>query len=77
MNWDKMEGKWKVIKGTMREKWGKWTDDDLEKIAGKRDRLLGNIQQVYGYGREKADEDMYQWIATANKVVSHEKPSTR
>jgi uncharacterized protein YjbJ (UPF0337 family) len=76
MNRNTVEGKWKVFKGTIREKWGKWADDDLEKIAGKRDRLLGNIQQVYGYGRHNADEEAYQWIGKINKAVSSEKAST-
>jgi uncharacterized protein YjbJ (UPF0337 family) len=48
MNWDRIEGNWKQIKGTLKEKWGKLTDDEFDQIAGKRDRLGGKIQERYG-----------------------------
>lgn len=41
MNWDQVEGKWKRLKGSVKERWGKLTDDDLDTIAGKRDQLAG------------------------------------
>jgi uncharacterized protein YjbJ (UPF0337 family) len=46
MNWDQIEGNWKQVKGKIREKWGKLTDSDLEVIAGKRDQLLGKLQET-------------------------------
>ena len=45
MNWDQVEGNWKLLKGKFREKWGKLTDDDLDVVAGKRDQLLGKLQE--------------------------------
>ena len=48
MNWDRVEGNWKQVKGKAREKWGKLTDNDLERIAGKKDQLMGCIQERYG-----------------------------
>ena len=48
MNWDQIEGNWKQVKGKFREKWGKLTDDDLDVVAGKRDQLLGKLQEKYG-----------------------------
>jgi hypothetical protein len=39
MNWDSVEGKWKQFKGTVKQKWGKLTDDDLDVFAGKRGQL--------------------------------------
>ena len=58
MNWDQMEGKWKQIKGQLREKWGKLTDDDLEMIAGKRDQLIGRLQVRYGIAKEEASKQV-------------------
>jgi len=43
MNWDQVEGQWKELKGSIREKWAQLTDDDLESIASKKDRLLGKL----------------------------------
>jgi len=45
MNWDQVEGKWQQFKGSVKQKWGKLTDDDLDVIAGKRDQLVGKIQE--------------------------------
>src|SRR5665648_346594 len=49
MDWNIIEGKWKELKGHAREQWGKLTDDELEEIGGKKDRLVGKLQQKYGY----------------------------
>jgi uncharacterized protein YjbJ (UPF0337 family) len=57
MNWDQVAGNWKQFQGTVREKWGKLTDDDLEVIAGKRDKLLGKIQERYGISKEEAEKE--------------------
>jgi uncharacterized protein YjbJ (UPF0337 family) len=58
MNWDQIEGKWKQIKGQLREKWGNLTDDDLEMIAGKRDQLIGRLQVRYGIAKEEASKQV-------------------
>ncbi|HZR83813.1 MAG TPA: CsbD family protein [Candidatus Binatia bacterium] len=58
MNWDQIEGKWKQFSGKVREKWGKLTDDDLTTIAGKRDSLLGKLQQRYGYAKDEAERQL-------------------
>ena len=52
MNWDQIHGDWTQLSGRVKEKWGKLTDDDLTTIAGKRDQLVGVLQQRYGYGKE-------------------------
>ena len=62
MNWDQVEGKWKQSKGKFREKWGKLTDDDIEVIAGKRDQLVGRLQERYGYAREEAERQADAFI---------------
>ncbi len=55
MNWDIIEGDWKQFKGHVKEKWGKLTDDKLEEIAGKRERLAGGIQETYGITKDQAE----------------------
>jgi len=52
MNWDQAKGQWNQIKGSIKTKWGKLTDDDLDVIAGERDRLIGKIQERYGINKE-------------------------
>lgn len=54
MNQDRIEGRWRQLKGKIREHWGRLTDDDLDVIAGRRDQLLGRIQQRHGQARDQA-----------------------
>ncbi len=61
-----MEGNWKQIKGKVKEKWGKLTDDELDKIAGKRDQLEGQIQQRYGIAKDQARKDVDDWYNSQN-----------
>ena len=64
MNWDQVEGKWKELGGHFREKWGKLTNDDWDVIAGKRDQLVGKIQQRYGVERERAQQEVDDFVRT-------------
>ncbi len=61
MNWDQIEGNWKQFKGSAREQWGKLTEDDLDVIAGNREKLAGKIQERYGIAREAADRQIDQY----------------
>jgi len=61
MNWDRIEGNWKQVKGRAKEQWGKLTDDQLDVIAGKRDQLLGKIQEAYGIGKDEAERQVRQF----------------
>lgn len=58
MNWDIVEGNWKQFKGKAKEQWGKLTDDDLDVIAGKRDQLVGRIQEAYGVNKDEAEKQL-------------------
>lgn len=58
MNQDRIQGRWKQLKGKVKEQWGKLTDDDLDVIDGRRDQLLGRIQQRHGLAREEADSQL-------------------
>ena len=66
MNWNAMEGNWKQVKGKVKQQWGKLTDDHLDVVAGKRDQLVGKIQECYGIGRDKAEQQVKDW-ETRNK----------
>ena len=56
MSWNRIEGNWKQFKGKVKETWGELTDDELDQIAGKRDVLLGKIQEKYGIAQDEADK---------------------
>jgi uncharacterized protein YjbJ (UPF0337 family) len=58
MNWDELAGKWKQATGKVKEKWGKLTDDDLTAINGKREQLVGRIQERYGIAKEAAEKQV-------------------
>ena len=63
MNQDVFEGKWKEMRGQVKEWWGKLTDDDLEQASGKADQLIGLLQQKYGYTREQAEKEFNRRLA--------------
>jgi uncharacterized protein YjbJ (UPF0337 family) len=62
MNTDQLSGKWKQMKGAAKQQWGKLTDDDLETIAGKRDSLVGKLQERYGMAKEDAQRKADEWL---------------
>ena len=61
MDWNWLEGNWKQMKGKAKEKWGDLTDDDLDKINGKREQLEGIIQERYGIAKDQAKKDIDNW----------------
>lgn len=58
MNWDIIQGKWDQLKGSVKEKWGDLTDDELTQISGQQDKLSGTLQEKYGWTKEKADDEI-------------------
>ena len=64
MNWDTIQGKWKQSTGAVKEKWGKLTDDDLTVIAGKKDQLVGKIQERYGIAKDAAEKQVDDFTNT-------------
>ena len=64
MNWDRIEGNWKQLKGKARERWGKLTDDDLDVIAGRRDQLCGKVQEAYGVSKDEAERQIREFGET-------------
>jgi uncharacterized protein YjbJ (UPF0337 family) len=71
MNWDQIEGKWKQMKGSVKQKWGKLTDDDLDYIAGNRDRFVGRLQERYGIAREEAQKQSEHWLRAQRETETH------
>ena len=63
MNMDQVEGKWKQLKGSAKVQWGKLTDDDLDIIEGKRDKLVGKVQERYGHAKDQAEREVDEWIS--------------
>lgn len=61
MNWDQIAGKWTEMKGALRERWGDITDNELEQLRGKRDKLAGLIQQKYGVAKEEAEKQISEF----------------
>jgi uncharacterized protein YjbJ (UPF0337 family) len=61
MNWDTIQGKWKEVKGQAREKWGRITEDEMDVIAGQREKLEGTIQRVYGKTKDEAKREVDEW----------------
>jgi uncharacterized protein YjbJ (UPF0337 family) len=61
MNWDQISGRWKIMRGKVREQWGKLTDDDLDQINGKREQLVGTIQRRYGQAKEEVEDQVSEW----------------
>ena len=62
MDWDRVEGNWKQMKGKVKEKWGNLTDDDLDKIGGRREQLEGVLQERYGIAKDQARKDVDAWF---------------
>src|SRR5262249_18363551 len=58
LNRDTLLGQWKQLRGTLKSWWGKLTDDDFDRIAGQKDRLIGTLQEKYGYTREMAQREV-------------------
>ena len=78
MNWDTVSGNWLELKGRLREKWGKLTDQDLESIGGMKDQLIGALELRYGFERERASQEIDRWLETMNDRIAgrREPPKT-
>lgn len=73
MNKDIFEGKWKEMRGQVKEWWGKLTDDDLDRVEGKAEQLVGLLQQKYGYTKERAQEEYDRRVKQYNERLEEAK----
>jgi uncharacterized protein YjbJ (UPF0337 family) len=65
MNTDVLQGKWTQLKGNVRKQWGKLTDDDVDKIQGDAEILMGRIQERYGRSRDEAKREVDNWLQSS------------
>jgi uncharacterized protein YjbJ (UPF0337 family) len=70
MNADQLKGSWKELKGQVRERWGKLTDDDMNVIAGQHEQLIGRIQSRYGIAKEEARRQFEEWNIADRDIES-------
>ena len=79
MNKDILQGKWKEMRGSAKEWWGKLTDDDLTRVAGKFETLTGVLQEKYGYTRQQAEAEIDKRVTAyeANLKKAKVPPTTK
>jgi uncharacterized protein YjbJ (UPF0337 family) len=73
MNWDRIEGAWQQARGNIKEQWARLTDDHLTVIAGKRDQLVGRIQESYGIAKDEAEKQVKAWETRYAEVCDEHK----
>jgi uncharacterized protein YjbJ (UPF0337 family) len=76
MNSDQFEGKWKQLKGQVKQRWGKLTDDDVTALGGKKDELVGKIQERYCITREQAEREADEWARASAAELKQEARGT-
>jgi len=69
MNTDVLKGKWKQMRGDVKKWWGNLTDDDFDKIDGERDKLVGRIQERYGYAKDQAEAEVDRRLREYERVA--------
>jgi uncharacterized protein YjbJ (UPF0337 family) len=62
MNADLLKGKWHQLKGEVKSQWGQLTDDDLDRVSGDVEKLVGKVQERYGYARDRAKREVDDFI---------------
>jgi uncharacterized protein YjbJ (UPF0337 family) len=77
MNWDRIEGNWKQLKGKVQEQWGKLTDDDFDVVGGRREQLAGKIQERYGVAKDDAERQIASWERGATDAWFERKANER
>ena len=68
MNWDRIAGTWRQLKGIAKKQWGRLTADDASVVAGERERLLGKIQATHGIVRQANEKQLAEWMARQHKI---------
>jgi len=75
MNSDILKGNWKEIKGEVKRKWGKLTDDDLTQISGTEESLIGALQRNYGYARDEAEKEYKTFMNRLDETYTDRDPN--
>jgi uncharacterized protein YjbJ (UPF0337 family) len=77
MNWDQVEGKWQQYQGKVKEKWGRLTEDDLDVIDGRRQILVGKLQERYGTAKEAAEQQADEFVRSLKAEGEEERRAKR
>lgn len=72
MAWDEIKGQWKQVKGSIKNKWGRFTDDEITQLAGDKDKLAGKIQEKYGVGKQEAMRQVDDFQASVDQARSRD-----
>ncbi|MGH9869955.1 MAG: CsbD family protein [Candidatus Polarisedimenticolia bacterium] len=70
MNWDSIKGNWKQFTGSAKKMWGRLTDDELLQISGDKEKLVGKLQEKYGYAKEEAHRQVSEWEKSQQEVTA-------
>lgn len=70
MTWEHVQGDWQRARARVRERWGKLTDQDLERIGGAKDRLVAALKERYGYEKDRAMKEIEVWTETLEQKIS-------
>jgi uncharacterized protein YjbJ (UPF0337 family) len=76
MNSQDFKGKWEQLKGKVKEKWGKLTNDDLLAIQGKQDQMIGKLRERYGFSAEQANTEFCAFMDDCGCGTTSSKGST-
>jgi uncharacterized protein YjbJ (UPF0337 family) len=72
MNEDTLKGQWMQLKGKVRERWGKLTNDDLDMVQGRSEQLVGRVQERYGIAKDEAERQVRSWLdETTHQPARH------
>ena len=77
MNKNEFEGNWNILKGKIKEKWGKFTNDDIAKMNGKYDQFVGQLEKKYNYTKEQVEREMKSWQEGQQKAPIYPLDSRR
>jgi len=69
MNEDILKGKWRQIKGEVKSRWGKLTDDDMDRVEGDAEKLIGKVQERYGYQRDEAQREVDDFVRNHKDAI--------
>lgn len=77
MNEEQLRGRWNELKGKVKERWGRLTDDELAQINGRKEQLLGKIQVKYGIAKERAEKELKRFLDSVNLSSASSSPESQ
>jgi len=72
MNNDTLKGQWHQVKGEIKSQWGKLTDSDLDQIEGESEKLVGKLQERYGYARDRAEQELREFQSASSDNLTND-----